>query len=263
MPQAVAPAGARAAPKRKPRAPHGRGWRSGASAGAALLRNIGELLELSPAERARALAPLSDKQCDELFYDWSLWARDDQRPPPGDWIYWLILAGRGAGKTRAGAEAVREWVKSFAIVNLIGATHDDVRDVMVLGESGLMRFCPRDERPRYARAAGRLVWPNGAVSLLFSAEEPDAPTRARCAPGSHDRTPRRAAARRPVLQSTARLSAPPSALAEYGSADGCATPRRGPSPSASVSRRARRSGRSRSPRRESPRSASRRSTGRR
>jgi phage terminase large subunit-like protein len=161
---------ARAKPARKLR---GRGWRDVGGAGAKLLRNIGALLELSPAERAKLLAALSDKQCDELFYDWSLWARDDQRPPPGDWIYWLILAGRGAGKTRAGAEAVREWAKDFAIVNLIGATHDDVRDVMVLGESGLMAVCPSDERPRYARASGRLVWPNGAVSLLFSAEEPD------------------------------------------------------------------------------------------
>ena len=68
---------------------------------------------------------------------------------------------------------MREWVKSFAIVNLIGATHDDVRDVMVLGESGLMAVCPLGERPHYARAADRLDWPNGAASLLFSAEEPD------------------------------------------------------------------------------------------
>ena len=102
--------------------------------GPKLLRNIGALLALSPAERAKLLGAFSDKQCDELFYDRSQLARDDQRPPPGDWIYWLILAGRGAGKTRAGAEAVREWVKSFAIVNLIGATDDDVRDVMVLGD---------------------------------------------------------------------------------------------------------------------------------
>jgi phage terminase large subunit-like protein len=159
-------------PRRKRRAPRGQGWRNDGDA-LALLRNIGELIALTPAERAKVLTALNDKQSEELLYDWALWARDDQRPPPGDWIYWLILAGRGAGKTRAGAEAVREWIKDFAIVNLIGATHDDVRDVMVLGESGLMAVCPRDERPRYARASGRLAWPNGAMSLLFSAEEPD------------------------------------------------------------------------------------------
>jgi phage terminase large subunit-like protein len=136
-------------------------------------RNIGFLLELLPAERAKLLAGLSEKQCVELFHDWSLWARPEQTPPPGDWIYWLILAGRGAGKTRSGAEAVRQWTKTFAIVNLIGATHDDVREIMVLGESGLMAICPREERPRYARASARLAWPNGAVSQLFSAEEPD------------------------------------------------------------------------------------------
>ena len=130
-----------ARPARKPRARRGDGWRNGGAP--PLLRNIGALLELSPTERARLVAALSDRQCDEIFCDWSLWARDDQRPPPGDSIYWLILAGRGSGKTRAGAETVREWVKDFAIVNLIGATHDDVRDVMVLGESGLMAICPR------------------------------------------------------------------------------------------------------------------------
>ncbi len=126
-----------------------------------MLRNIGVLLELTPAERAKLLGGLDEKQCEELFHDWSLWARPDQTPPPGDWIYWLILAGRGAGKTRAGAEAVREWAKTFAIVNLIGATHDDVRDIMVLGESGLMAFCPRGRaaalraRLRPARLAQR------------------------------------------------------------------------------------------------------------
>jgi phage terminase large subunit-like protein len=164
---------ARAKPARKPRAPRGHGWRDAAGAGAKLLRNIGALLELSPAERAKLLATLSDKQCDEIFFDWSLWARDDQRPPPGEWIYWLILAGRGARTTPPGAAAGGQRGETFAIVNLIGATHDDVRDVMVLGESGLMAVCPSGERPRYARASGRLVWPNGAVSLLFSAEEPD------------------------------------------------------------------------------------------
>jgi hypothetical protein len=159
--------------ERKPRATRARGWTGRASGGAAMRRNIGVLLELTPAERARLLGELGQKHCDELFHDWSLWARPEQTPPPGDWVYWLILAGRGAGKTRAGAEAVREWIKTFAIVNLIGATHDDVRDIMVLGESGLMAICPKGERPRYARASARLAWPNGAVSQLFSAEEPD------------------------------------------------------------------------------------------
>ncbi|MBV8472023.1 MAG: DNA-packaging protein [Hyphomicrobiales bacterium] len=157
---------------RKPRATRGRGWGDPA-ADAAMLRNIGLLLELSPAERAQLLATLSEKECQELFHDWSLWARPEQMPPDGDWVYWLILAGRGAGKTRTGAEAVRRWTKTFAIVNLIGATRDDVREIMVLGESGLMAICPKAERPRYARASARLSWPNGAVSQLFSAEEPD------------------------------------------------------------------------------------------
>jgi phage terminase large subunit-like protein len=137
------------------------------------VRNIGELLKLKPAERAKLLAAFDSQACDELFYDWSIWARADQRPPDGDWICWLILAGRGAGKTRAGAEAVREWAKSYAFVNLIGPTRDDVRDVMVLGESGLLAICPLEERPRFVRALQRLEWPNGAVSLLFSADEPD------------------------------------------------------------------------------------------
>jgi len=134
---------------------------------------IVDLLALEPADRARLLASLTNRECDELFFDWSLWARMDQRPPPGDWVFWLILAGRGSGKTRAGAEAVREWSQDFAFVNLMGPTHDDVRDVMVEGESGLLAVCPEGERPTFSRSAQRLDWPNGAVSLLFSAEEPD------------------------------------------------------------------------------------------
>jgi len=135
--------------------------------------SISDLLGLPHEERVGRLAGLTEQESNELFYDWSLWARQDQRPPGGDWIFWLILAGRGSGKTRAGAEAVREWSRSFAYINLIGATHDDVRDVMVEGESGLLAVCPPEERPTFLRSAQRLDWPNGAVSLLFSAEEPD------------------------------------------------------------------------------------------
>jgi phage terminase large subunit-like protein len=156
----------------KPRAARVRGAKVRAG-GRKLIDKFADLLALAPAERARLLATLTQKESFELFHDWAFWARPEQTPPPGDWVYWLILAGRGAGKTRTGAEAVREWTKTFAIVNLIGATHDDVREIMVLGESGLMAICPREERPRYARASARLAWPNGAVSQLFSAEEPD------------------------------------------------------------------------------------------
>ena len=143
-------------------------WRPGQP-----IRRIGDLLTLDLDDRTRLLGEMSPQECAELFYDWTLWARPDQAPPPGDWIVWLILAGRGAGKTRAGAEAVRLWSRSFPNVNLIGPTADDVRDVMVLGDSGILNCCRKEERPRYLASAARLEWPNGAMSFLFSAEEPD------------------------------------------------------------------------------------------
>jgi len=137
------------------------------------IRRIQDFVDLAPAKRALIFGDLTAADCDRLLHDWTLWARPEQSPPEGDWIVWLILAGRGAGKTRAGAEAVRLWVKDHPLVNLIGPTADDARDVMVLGESGVLRICRKDERPRYLAAAARLEWPNGATSLVFSAEEPD------------------------------------------------------------------------------------------
>jgi phage terminase large subunit-like protein len=137
------------------------------------IKRAEDILGLSPGERGRVLETMTPLECAQLFHDWSFWARPDQAPPPGDWIIWLILAGRGAGKTRAGAEAVRNWVESYPIVNLIGATVADVRDTMVRGESGILACCRPDERPRFLAADLRLEWPNGAVSWLFSAEEPD------------------------------------------------------------------------------------------
>jgi phage terminase large subunit-like protein len=144
-----------------------------ASAAGAGRGTVRDWIDLSATQRARWLGRLSPEAGERLLRDWRFWARPDQLPPAGDWVYWLILAGRGAGKTRAGAEAVREWVKTHPIVNLIGATADDARDVMVLGPSGLLACCLDEERPHYARAAARLSWPNGATSQLFSAEEPD------------------------------------------------------------------------------------------
>ena len=137
------------------------------------IRHASDLVNLRLATVERLFKGMTSLECTQFFHDWTLWARDDQAPPPGNWIIWLILAGRGAGKTRAGAEAVRSWARTYPIVNLIGATIADARDTMVRGESGILACCRRDERPRFLAADLRLEWPNGAVSALFSAEEPD------------------------------------------------------------------------------------------
>lgn len=109
-------------------------------------------------------------------FDWfgpSGKAREKQRPPGWDWFVWLILAGRGFGKTRTGAEWVRREVKDYPYVNLIGATVDDARDIMIEGESGILAICPPDERPKYLSQKRQLLWPNGAKSLIFTADEPE------------------------------------------------------------------------------------------
>ncbi len=104
---------------------------------------------------------------------WSLKARPSQKLPSVPFFVWLILAGRGWGKTRTGAETVRQWVQRYPMVNLIGATVDDARDIMIEGESGILAICPADERPRYIKSDRQLKWPNGAKSLIFTADEPE------------------------------------------------------------------------------------------
>ncbi len=119
--------------------------------------------------------------CAALPTLWRLWARTDQWPPDGTWTTWLILGGRGAGKTRAGAEWVRmraEGPTPLAAgrarrIALVGETWADARDVMVEGESGLKAIAPAGFRPSFEPSRRRVVWPNGAVAMLFSAEDPD------------------------------------------------------------------------------------------
>jgi phage terminase large subunit-like protein len=106
-------------------------------------------------------------------YDWTAQARPEQIAPAWDWRTWLVLAGRGWGKTRTGAEWVRRAVVDAPIVNLIGATADDARDIMIEGPSGILAICPPKERPRYLVSKRQLVWPNGAKSLIFTADEPE------------------------------------------------------------------------------------------
>lgn len=108
-----------------------------------------------------------------LRYRWDVNAREKQVIPDADFFIWLILAGRGFGKTRTGAETARQWVRDNAIVNLIGATADDARDIMIEGESGILSICPNSERPLYIPSKRRLEWQNGAVSLIFTADEPE------------------------------------------------------------------------------------------
>lgn len=114
--------------------------------------------------RARALA--------ERAYDWSRQGRITQRLPEGDWKIWLILAGRGFGKTRAGSEAIRQWVCAGRCrrLALIGQTERDIEQVMIQGESGLLAIHPESERPQYHVSKKCLIWPNGAVATLYSAE---------------------------------------------------------------------------------------------
>jgi phage terminase large subunit-like protein len=130
-------------------------------------------LSLPETVRRERLSRLTPTELYHLKYEWSFWARDKQRLPQEDFFTWLILAGRGFGKTRTGAETVREWKNDFRFVNLIGATADDARDIMIEGESGILAVCPVEERPRYVPSKRRLEWKNGATSLIFTADEPE------------------------------------------------------------------------------------------
>lgn len=129
--------------------------------------------QLPEEERRSRLAALTTQEADALLHDWSYWRRPTQALPPGRWVTWIILAGRGFGKSRTGAEVVRQWVREFPMVNLIGATADDARDIMIEGESGILACCPADERPTFRKTERKLIWPNGAISLIFTADEPE------------------------------------------------------------------------------------------
>ncbi|WP_319506027.1 terminase large subunit domain-containing protein [uncultured Methanolobus sp.] len=139
-------------------------------------RSLAESIALLPeSERQKILSDLSDDEVQQLEYDWKFWARPNQLAPEGDWQYWLLLAGRGYGKTKTGAEWIRERVESDKAhrIALVAPTAADARDTMVEGESGILSVCPPWNRPVYEPSKRRLTWPNGAIALLFSAEEPD------------------------------------------------------------------------------------------
>jgi len=137
--------------------------------------SIADLLTKSGEERAASVRARKTETLERWDALWAVWAHAGQLPPPGNWRVWLLMAGRGFGKTRAGAE----WVSAQARadgdlrVALVGATEADARDVMVEGPSGLLNVGPPHARPRWTEGRGRLVWPSGAVAFTFSGAAPE------------------------------------------------------------------------------------------
>ncbi len=133
------------------------------------------ILDMPEDQRNAVVGQLTNKDKSRLLYHWPFWARDNQLAPEGSWTYWLILAGRGFGKTRCGAEWVRDLVTRNLAgrIGLIAPTSADARDTMVEGESGLLNIFPGRERPHYEPSKRQITFSNGAIGKLYSAEEPE------------------------------------------------------------------------------------------
>jgi phage terminase large subunit-like protein len=139
-----------------------------------LLRNLSaaSINSLPIPKRALLLRNLRNEDAELVTDKWSFWARPEQLPPPGAWRIWLFLGGRGAGKTRAGAEWIADGVCHGRVrrIGLVGATFADARSVMIEGESGLLGVSPS---AAFEPSNRRVLWPTGAVATVLSAEEPD------------------------------------------------------------------------------------------
>lgn len=136
-----------------------------------------KLLDLPEADRLEFLNSLEEKEAEALLYDWHFNGRPKQLEGivDPDWFIWLILAGRGFGKTRTGAEMVRHWIENCGKrrIGIISPTTADLRDVIVEGESGIINVFPPWNRPSYEPTKRRITWPNGAIATLYSGEEPE------------------------------------------------------------------------------------------
>ncbi|MCI5111878.1 MAG: terminase family protein [Marivita sp.] len=148
------------------------------------LRSGADLIASAPvAEKEAFLTSLEEVPGALLAlpYLFDFWAHPHQLPPKGNWRAWVILGGRGAGKTRAGAEWVRSEVEGARPrdtgrarrVALVGETLDQVREVMIFGDSGIMACSPPDRRPDWLATRWVLRWPNGAEAVACSAHDPD------------------------------------------------------------------------------------------
>ncbi|HEV7312847.1 DNA-packaging protein [Sphingopyxis sp.] len=132
---------------------------------------LGQLSGLSPGQLRRLMRDLSGRHRRELIERWQGWAQEGQCEPPGDWRIWMIRAGRGFGKTRAGAEWISEWARMLpgARIALVAANDADGRRVMIEGPSGLLAVARSDEGPLWRESLRELHFDSGAVATLYSA----------------------------------------------------------------------------------------------
>lgn len=162
-------------PKTETQATQSISKRSGSQLGAAWIASA------APRVQEEFLNELSDEELQALPWMFDFWAMEHQLPPVGDWRTWVIMGGRGAGKTRAGSEWVRSQVEGSGPLDpgactriaLVNETLDQAREVMVFGESGILACSPPDRRPEWISSRRQLVWPNGAIAQIYSAHDPE------------------------------------------------------------------------------------------
>ena len=130
---------------------------------------------LPDSEREAIIKAMTDEEVEAVIYEWRFWARPKQLAPEGDWSTWLLRAGRGFGKTRAGSG----WIQERAMdhpgrwMALIGRTPADVRDYMIEGPGGLLKNTAPSERPLFQASKRRVTWPNGSYATIYSGDEPE------------------------------------------------------------------------------------------
>lgn len=142
--------------------------------------SLAESIALLPKQKKqkvlKEIEGFRDDEALDLLYNWRFWARPKQIEPEGkNWLYWLYLAGRGAGKTRTGAEFVNDHARQGAKhIALVGQTKSDARDTMVeLGPSSILKISDPRFRPYYEPSKRRVIWPNGVTATIYSGDEPD------------------------------------------------------------------------------------------
>jgi phage terminase large subunit-like protein len=134
-----------------------------------------QVAALPPEQQAEIFAGYTEQDMENLKYDANFWLRPEQQVPDGDWFITALVAGRGFGKTLTAAHWIRRKALEYpgCRIAIAARTVADVRNTMILGESGVLAVHAPDERPEYKMHTGTLQWPNGSQALLLSSESPD------------------------------------------------------------------------------------------